>query len=409
VWTKVLDKHFDPTLGCLDWPALRVRYGQAIAAADADDAAYAQIAAMVGELGQSHFAVVPPRCGGDAPPDLADTLPGGPATAPVEVRWIAEQLVVTRSDDAALPAGAIVARIGEHDAARLVAIARAEAERGGDLDTPSGLAFHVGRTLQLALSGPPGTARTVVFTAPGGARREASVALREFDGERVTLGNLRDLPTRVEHRVVQSPGGAAVGVVAFNIWMLPLVDRVRASVDEVRRAGARAIVLDLRGNPGGVGLMAVPVARLFLAEGGHLGKLQYRDFAQDFAVPPDAGAFTGPLRILVDEGTASTSEIFATGMRDIGRARIVGGRTSAGAALPSIIEELPPRDVDACTRGAIVQYVVGDYLAPGGGPVEGHGVALDVRVDERPAAFVAGGDPVLAGALADLDAALAAG
>ena len=104
---------------------------------------------------------------------------------------------------------------------------------------------------------------------------------------------------------------------------------------------------------------------------------------------PDA--FTGPVVVLVDEGTASTSEIFAVGLRDLGRAQIYGGRPSAGAALPSLIEALG--------GGAMLQYVVGDYHSSKGTVAEGDGVRPDVLVPETRADFVAGRDPVLAAAV----------
>ena len=138
-------------------------------------------------------------------------------------------------------------------------------------------------------------------------------------GELVSLGNIRDLPTTVEHRMLTGAGGKKIGYIAFNYWMLPMIERVKAAMTDLRGQGMEALVLDLRGNPGGVGAMSIPVARLLLRESGSLGKLQFRDFAQEFNVAGDPDAFAGPVVILVDEGTASTSEIFAAGLRDLGR------------------------------------------------------------------------------------------
>jgi carboxyl-terminal processing protease len=213
------------------------------------------------------------------------------------------------------------------------------------------------------------------------------VTCEEPPGERVTLGHLHDIPTRVDHRMLE--GG--VGYLAFNIWMLPMVKRVEDAMADLRKAGMTALVLDLRGNPGGVGAMSVPVARLLLTEGGSLGKLQFRDFAQEFNVEPNPQAFTGKVAILVDEGTASTSEIFAAGLRDLGRAAVIGGGPSAGAALPSVIEEIP--------GGGVLQYVVGDYRSPRGTVVEGVGVLPDVTVPETREDFAAGRDRVLEAAI----------
>jgi carboxyl-terminal processing protease len=154
----------------------------------------------------------------------------------------------------------------------------------------------------------------------------------------------------------------------------------------------RALVIDLRGNPGGVGAMVVPVARLLLAKSGSLGTMRMREGEQTFNVTAGEDPFGGPVAILVDEGTGSTSEIFAQALHDLGRVKVVGAGPSQGAALPSLIELLD--------GGAILQYVVADYTSPAGGSVEGKGVAPDVVVDETRADFRAGKDPVLAAAIA---------
>ena len=181
--------------------------------------------------------------------------------------------------------------------------------------------------------------------------------------------------------------GTKVGYLAFNLWMLPMIERIKAAMAELRAAGMEALVLDLRGNLGGVGPMSVPVARMLLRGGGSLGKLQFREFTQEFNVPEEADPFLGDVVLLVDEGTASTSEIFAAGMRDLGRVKIVGASASAGAALPSVIEEIE--------KGVVLQYVVGDYHSPKGTAVEGKGVVPDLVVKETAADFAAGRDPVL--------------
>jgi carboxyl-terminal processing protease len=169
--------------------------------------------------------------------------------------------------------------------------------------------------------------------------------------------------------------------------MLPMSERLRGGVEELRTQGMDALIIDLRGNPGGVGAMSIPIARMFVREGASLGVLQMREFNQEFNVEPNPDAFDGPIVILVDEGTASTSEIFAVGMRDIGRVTIVGAGPSAGMALPSMIETLPD--------GGLIQYVVGDYHSAKGSAAEGEGVVPSIKVEESRADYAAGRDPVL--------------
>lgn len=378
VWVRVLQKHYDPKLGCKDWPAIRLQYAAELAGVEDAEAAYAIVNRMLDELGQSHFRLFPPD-GGDGD-DHA-----GPAKPGLSVRWIDDRLVVVDSHAEGhlgpVRAGATLLAIDDRAIDDVIADAKAHTTR------PSEFAFEVARRTEARLScDRAGQSKKVRVTDPADGDREVVRVLtcEEPRGERISLGNLENIPTQVDARIVE---GTKVGVLAFNVWMLPMVKRVEDAMTDLRSKGMTALVLDLRGNPGGVGAMSVPVARLLLSEPGSLGRLQFRDFTQDFNVEAGANPFEGPVVILVDEGTASTSEIFAAGLRDLGRAKVVGGRASAGAALPSVIDELP--------GGAILQYVVGDYRTPKGTLVEGVGVVPDVNVVETRADFAAGRDPVL--------------
>ncbi|MBX7078678.1 MAG: hypothetical protein K1X88_05775 [Nannocystaceae bacterium] len=383
VWLRVLQKHYDPTLGCKDWPALRLSYAQKLVGIEDAERGYAIINEMLGELGQSHFRLFPPGGGGDE-----DERREGSAEPPLSVRWIDDRLVVVDSRAGGhlgkVEPGATLLAVDDRDFDEAIARLRARAER------PSELAFELGRVASARLScARAGQAKKVKLAEADGRQVIRMLQCAEPEGERVTLGNLENIPTRVNWRMMP---GTTVGYLAFNVWMLPMVKRVEAGMAELRNAGMTALVLDLRGNPGGVGAMSVPVARMLLSQPGSLGTLQFRDFKQEFNVEGNALGFTGKVALLVDEGTASTSEIFAAGLRDLGRVTIFGGRASAGAALPSVIDELP--------GGAILQYVVGDYRSPKGTVVEGVGVVPDVLVPETREAFVGGHDPVLEAAVA---------
>jgi carboxyl-terminal processing protease len=101
--------------------------------------------------------------------------------------------------------------------------------------------------------------------------------------------------------------------------------------------------------------------------------------------------YGGPLALLVDPLTVSTSEIFAAGMQAADRARVFG-ETTAGQALPAMAVKLPNEDV--------LMHVVADLTVPGGERVEGAGVVPDERVPLTRAALLAGRDAVLERAIA---------
>src|SRR5207244_2459374 len=92
--------------------------------------------------------------------------------------------------------------------------------------------------------------------------------------------------------------------------------------DAVASAGAKAgFIVDLRGNPGGLGIMATGMAGWFIDKPNQqLGVMQTRQGGPlKFVVNPRAPAYRGPLAVLVDGMSASTSEIFAGGLQALGR------------------------------------------------------------------------------------------
>jgi len=151
------------------------------------------------------------------------------------------------------------------------------------------------------------------------------------------------------------------------------------------------LIIDLRGNPGGIGGMAMGMAGFLVDKPNQrLGTMYLRDSTLNFVVNPRAEVLSAPVAVLVDGCSASTSEIFAGGLKDLGRARIFGTRTAA-AALPSAFERLP--------NGDGFQYALANYISEGGQPLEGLGVTPDVTVELTRAALLTGHDPVIEAAL----------
>jgi carboxyl-terminal processing protease len=107
-------------------------------------------------------------------------------------------------------------------------------------------------------------------------------------------------------------------------------DELRASLDALYQQGARGLVLDLRANPGGLLTSAVDVASQFLHKGVVVSTHPDRETENRPTVvdaEPDAQTTDMPLAILVNQYSASASEIVAGALKDHGRATIVGERT----------------------------------------------------------------------------------
>jgi carboxyl-terminal processing protease len=178
-----------------------------------------------------------------------------------------------------------------------------------------------------------------------------------------------------------------VGYVRFNMFMDP--EGLAATIAEAVKgcSDCKGFVIDVRGNPGGLGALAMGVAGWFTDRSGtQLGTTYLRGLPLKFVIFPRPEPFRGPLAVLVDGGSASTAEILAGGLKDIGRARIFGTRT-AGAALPSVIERLP--------NGDGFQYAIANYISQGGKPLEGIGVTPDVEVRPTRRQLIDGKDPAL--------------
>jgi len=219
-------------------------------------------------------------------------------------------------------------------------------------------------------------------------------------GERVVLGDLPPFVTRVTSRAVETPGGRAVGVIGFNVWMTPVNDPLAREIDRYR--AAKGLVIDLRGNPGGLAAMIQGVAGHLFTTPELLGRMKSRGSDLEFranprTVTPDGirvAPYAGPVAILVDELTASASECFAGALQSLGRARVFGLQTM-GQALPASTRRL--------ANGDLLMYVVGDFVTATGRRLEGDGVRPDEVVPFSLETLRGGRDATLDAALRWLD------
>lgn len=150
--------------------------------------------------------------------------------------------------------------------------------------------------------------------------------------------------------------------------------QVRRQVDHLRSEGAEGLVLDLRDNGGGLFSEAVDVASVFIEDGPIVS---YQEKAEpDVVYNAEGDAFEDlPLVVLVNEGSASASEIVAGAIQDRDRALVVGTRTYGKG---SVQEVVPLRDASA------LKLTTAAYVTPDGTDIDGEGVAPDVVVDAAP-------------------------
>src|SRR6185312_11566684 len=233
------------------------------------------------------------------------------------------------------------------------------------------------------LNGPLDQAVAVDILDEQGNPKHMEVTRTPPKGTLVRFGNLPETRLFFEARAL--PDGA--GYIRFNEFLDPasIMPQFEAALKGFRKAPG--VMIDLRGNPGGIGIMAMGIAGFFIdKDGERLGEMKMRDTTLKFVIFPRPETYAGPLAILVDEGSASTSEILAGGLQDLKRAHIFGVRT-AGAALPSDIIRLP--------NGDGFQYAQASYTSESGNVLEGAGVTPDVIVEQTREALLAGRDLVV--------------
>jgi carboxyl-terminal processing protease len=392
-WRIVRDTHFDPTFNGVDWAKVRDELRPRAEAAATPDALRAVIGEMLSRLGLSHFVLMP---GGAGDPASAD-LSGWPG---FEFRLDGRDAVVVEVDAEGPAAGAITPGWS------ITAVDGRTVEEillplGRDQWTPF-KRFEAWRLVTSRVRGSLGSQAEILLADETGKTRRTVIRRESEPGERMQVGNLPLLAVRTAGRQIKTPKGQTVGLIAFNIWMTPIDGFVQRAVDEYR--GASGIVLDLRGNPGGLAAMIMGISGHFFDEPVLLGRMKTRDGELRLTANPrrvDANGaavepYSGPLAILVDGLTGSASECFAGGLQDVRRARVFGTPTM-GQALPALFDRLP--------NGDVLMHAFGDFVTATGERLEGRGVVPDEEVPMSRAGLAAGRDAVLERALAWIDSA----
>jgi carboxyl-terminal processing protease len=394
-WSTIEKGDPDPTHGGVDWQAVHDRFAPQAAACTTRETLRGVLQQMLSTLGRSHFGILSDQ-ESDRLADTADATTRD-GTCGLDLRLIGSEAVVTGVQDAS-PA----ARAGVQRGWRVTLV---DDERPIDPrwreESWNPLERYAHNAAVRALDhGRTGVATRWSFLDGSGTPHAIPITRESLPGRRTKLGLLPEfsvtcsdrLLTTDELRALGAPEDLRIGVIAFNVWMPVLAAEIDAAVDRLRTSDG--IVLDLRGNPGGVGAMAMGVAGHFSNEPDSLGTMRTRDTTLEFRINPrrstadgrEVEPFAGPLAILVDPLSASTSEIFAGGLQALGRARVFG-RTSAGAALPAQMRRLPSGDG--------MMFAFADYTLPNGRSLEGEGVIPDEPSGATSEAWREGHDPDL--------------
>lgn len=386
VWKTVHERHWEARPGGLDWQAvhdeLRPRVEKAASSAEARQI----IAGMLERLHETHFGVFPSEVYHEfESPGAVDGQPG------LDVRVLDGHAIVTGIDPNSPAAakgvkpGWEIAKVDGDEIAPVIERVAASFRDSTLFD------LRLSRAVLARLNGPAGKAVKVEFVDGAGKTVPLQLDRVMPRGALVKLGSLPPFYFWGESKMARSD----VAYVRFNAFFEPDAV-VKLFADAVKGCrNCSGFIVDLRGNPGGLGALAMGVAGWFIDKSGlQLGTMLMKDATLKFVVFPRPEPFRGPLAVLVDGCSGSTSEIFAGGMKDLHRARIFGTQT-AGAALPSVFETLP--------NGDGFQFAIANYISQGGQALEGIGVAPDEEVKLTRGWLLEGHDSVVDAALRWID------
>lgn len=387
-WRRIRDSYYDAGMRGLDWNAVGAELRRLVAEVGDRAAARAAIRQMLELLGESHFALLPG--------ELIGTGRSGPPVSDgdlgIELRLLDGAAVVASVED-----GSPAMHAGVRPGWIVISIEGRELpDFGGPGIVASERERRLARlqaTLQLQqrVRGPAGTPVRIQFLDGRDMRRDLTLVRRAAPGQLVRLGGLPPQRVRFEWRRETTPLGC-VGVVHFDVWAPAIAPKFDEAMSELR--DCQGVVLDLRGNVGGVAAMVMGISGYFFEDEVVLGSLRMRGGELRYVANPrrvDKNAeplapFRGQVALLVDELSASTSEIFAAALQSTERARVFGVPTS-GQALPSLATRLP--------NGDLLVYAIADFVAPGNRRLEGCGVAPDEVVQLDREELLLGRDAVL--------------
>jgi carboxyl-terminal processing protease len=224
----------------------------------------------------------------------------------------------------------------------------------------SSVAGRDAETLTLRMAGESGSRVRLAFErGPRLEPRRYEVTIERDDVKETSVGTTQMLDSLTGYaRLLRFGPNAA--------------DELEKAVDRLRRSGASRLVVDLRGNPGGIVTASVEVASLFLPKATVVFRTRGRKSTMDTSfVTRKDGRFVGmPLVVLIDERSASASEALAGSLQDHDRALLLG-RRSFGKALIQGPFVLPAGDV--------VWLTIGHVLTPSGRFIQRHYAGLAVE------------------------------
>jgi carboxyl-terminal processing protease len=378
---RTIDERFyDPEFNGRDWDAIVDEYRPRVANVKNDEKFFVLVNEMLFELGVSHLGLIPdehPEWIG-APAVFADGEVG------IDVRLIEGHAVAVKvragspADKAGILPGALLLGI---DGKSLDDMQNEALKRPS---SPLDEQLKLTQAVQQGLFGPSGEETTVRFANYGDEEREVTLRRIARPGRSIIMEGIPPSYLEIEfHRVEEN-----VGYLRFNAFDLSLLDDIQSAIDSFE--GTNGMVIDLRGNTGGVFQVRRALAERLVTAPCTIWIQSGRRGAFEVNLTPPPNAYRGLVVVLTDILSCSSAEELSGGLQALGRAVVVGQKT-AGVVL---IADLIRLDI-----GATLVYPEAKTILADGSVLEGHGVVPDIEIQFDRKSLAAGRDLQLEAAL----------
>ena len=395
-WSTINQQYFDRSFGGLDWNKVRTEFQPRVAAAKTDAAFHQLLEEMLSRLGKSHLSVIVPeyfanleaakekarKKGEQMSAERRAASPAGAATDSdeddkifgenenarygigVELRMLDGRIVISSVDQqsgavlAGLKPGFIIEKINGISIPEMIRQARID----GNSEAEIRYLFPI-QLVDAFLNGDPDTSVFLTCMDQNDKAAEYTVPRLSLAGQTVSIS--RDLPEqflKYETRSLNSD----VGYIKFNAFAVPVIAKFCDSLTDFQ--DKKAIIVDLRGNLGGILGSMMGLAGMLSSKDIELGTYVTRAGRSPFIAQSKNKNFKGRLVIMVDSLSMSAAELFTAGLQGRGRAVVVGER-SGGQSLPAIWTKL--------STGAVMLFPVADFITPKGVSLEGTGLEPD--------------------------------
>jgi carboxyl-terminal processing protease len=379
IWKEIHDHYYDASYNGVDWDEVHRRYAPLVEGTQRDQEFYSLMSQMTSELHDAHTRF-------NSPEQWRNFRRQQGVTAGFSVDDVDGETVVTNVNPgseaarAGIAPGMVVVRIDDKPVAERIAdIQRKRLPSSSERATRWFIYNRV-------LAGPPDSAVKVALKRADGSVLEVNVRRQIYS----------EAPEVTTHVL---PSGNVY--IRFDGFQHPITREFRAALQKFR--GAPGLIVDLRRNGGGDLAVLLPIAGYFFGKKTLFAKDSTRtgkplsSYVGLFKLPLQlyvghAGEqiYSGPVVILVDAHSASSSEVFAAGMQDTSRAKVIGSQSCGcvlGIAKPRVMK-----------GGGVLEMSEVLWFSPKGRKLEGTGIIPDQLVTPTMFDLQRGRDAVLAAA-----------